>query len=213
MLETVVGIPLKSSPFQENNLLVSMLTKEHGLITLFLNSPKQTLLPFSTVECVLSKGKSDLYYVREAKLLHPSPQAPTWEVATACTTMRELLLSLPEATRDARVFLLLAAIVQHLHLASKPQLLATAFCLKVIAHEGLITDERKCPQCSGEGLHFADGEFSCSKHAAQWAIAFTKEEAELMDVMLNSRNLAEIDSLAAEAPLLLKLQMLAKGGT
>jgi hypothetical protein len=200
------AIILKRSLFEEKASLIDLFCQQSGLVKLFVQGANTALHPFCLVECVLQKGKKDLYYLKEASCLAllPKERTPaTLEVAT------RLSLALTSMTRDADVYALYKSFLSHAHMAKRPHNWIASFLLKLLAHEGLLSLD---PPPSAHA--FDAGEWL--EEGPAWSLQFTPEEIQTLLDLARSRSLFDIDEKIVSETLVMKINQMfenAKGGT
>ena len=142
------GITLRSIEYKERQRILTLFTKECGLVSLIIKglSPKKPLLltlstPFCIADFHYLKGRSDLHHFQDATLTDPLTSLRTsFSHLTAAGEMASAILSsqLPEK-KSPSLYLLLKAYFLHLHAFPEPPLLSVSFQLKLLLHEGLLS--------------------------------------------------------------------------
>lgn len=202
------AIVLKTTPFEEKALLIDLFCEESGPIKIFSNNIRQPLQPYSLIECVLQKGRKELYYLKETTFLKQLPLSRTPLIFGICERLHAALSS---ATRDPQVYALFKAFLEHLHLAKRPKNLLASFLLKLLVHEGQLSLSRNAVSTT-----FVDGEWVCEENAPAWGLHFKEKEIEQLIFLATSRSLLAIDERNVEEICLMKINQvfeIAKGGT
>ena len=201
------GIILDNNPFEERACLIDLFSQEMGVVKIFSHTREAGFQPFSLVECVLHKGRKDLFYLKEAKCLGRLPKEANPTVLEVCLRLKESLKSIK--AHDEILYRLFEAYLKHLHMALQPKNLLASFLLKLLFHEGLLASETVCADCDHpRALFFADGRWFCPRHSPIWALEFSIEELGNLRRLAYSRSLLEIDELETTERLLMKINQL-----
>ena len=142
----MLGIVLKTIPYQENGRIVTLFTDTSGVISLFIKrlSIKNLHLqnvtsPLSLSEFQLEKRKSDLYFFQDATLLDPFLEIRRdLDRLTATQKLFGLILkSQPPEKPAPLLFLLLLNYLKAVKTTMAPKNYALSFMTKILRHEGL----------------------------------------------------------------------------
>ena len=147
MHEKVEGVTLLAKSFGENNKIISVFTKEKGLISLMikrLSQKKSSLFalasPFCVGEFVYKVGKGDIYTILDAAILKENFELrSSFETIECAAKMTRAILNsqMPHKSAPA-VYMLLKAYLGNLWQFERPQTLLASFYLKILLHEGLL---------------------------------------------------------------------------
>ena len=140
---TDYGIVLRSFNYKEKSRIISLYTRSSGVISLISRKAQPHL---TTTLCygefLYSKGRSDLYSLKEGKSLNMHlPLRASFDLLQTASKMLQTILDtqFPEKPSPNLFDLLLTYL--H-HLPKNPDALYTSFLLKLLKHEGqLIHDE------------------------------------------------------------------------
>lgn len=191
------GLVLKSLDYKQRQRIITVLTEDRGLITLIvkgLNRTQGSLLlltnPLSHGEFHYSVHRSDLYTLRDATLIHPHLELRS-QVAflqTAGEICQGLLSSqLPGKPAPKLYQLTLSYLKQIPHHENLPSLSAS-FLLKILKHEGFVSQQRSCTECGGFASHLAFGEAFCTLHAPRNSIFLNDDEWQLLFTWMEARD-------------------------
>ncbi len=147
ILEKTEGIVLRSLDYKERERIVTLFTKEAGLISLIIKglSKKNFHLlslstPFCCAEFIYTKGRSDLYRFQDGSLLEGYPLLRTkWNhLKTAASLTQNILHSQLPGKSAPLLYALFNTCLKQIAHFEDPAPLVASFTLKLLAHEGLI---------------------------------------------------------------------------
>ncbi len=148
MQESVEGVVLKSLLFKENHRIVTLFTKQSGLISFIakrVKSPEKMALltPLSQIEVICEKKQSDLYLLQDATLISDHLfLREKWDYLETAGKMGSLLLQSQMAGKPAPLlYALFTACLKQLPLFEEPITLLLLFHLKLLTHEGVLSWE------------------------------------------------------------------------
>lgn len=208
------GIILRAIPFQEFHRILTVFTSESGLIKVFVSNFGQSsaaknnfFQPFSRIEIILTKGKGDLYYYKDGTLIENYytrclPELANHYLHGAAGIAKALLLSQLAGKAAPKLFLLLDAYLKNLATSGASQSLISSFQLKLLVHDGLLSTETCCSECSKElpSLRIAAcGGFYCQEHAPANSFSLSEAESKMLLLLTTSRSLAEITAQDLQA--------------
>lgn len=199
------AIVIKRVPFEEGSCLIDLFGEKNGLIKIFTKD-QSPLHPFSLVDCVLQKGRSELFYIKEAHVLALLPEKRTPDTLFLAAQLSD---AMSHISRDADVYALYKAFMSHLHLANRPKNWVASFLLKLLSHEGLLSLKP-----GNRATIFDAGEWH--EKGPAWGLAFAEEEINTLLFLAKSRSLFEIDEKNVSETLVMKINQMfenAKGGT
>lgn len=196
--ERHVGILLQALPYLGHRIL-KIFTPDAGLLTLMAKHVKAKdaahTMPFCRAEWVFRKTRSDIYPLKEAKLLDPlsSLREQYSTLMNAGSIASDLLRSqLPHRSAQLLYDLLLASLT---HLPRNPAAIAQSFRLKLLQFEGMLSLRPTCMRCEEKASYLSRGESRCSRHSLPESIAFDDEEWQTMLVLGLGRRFSEFDHI------------------
>ncbi|MGR3973025.1 MAG: DNA repair protein RecO [Candidatus Rhabdochlamydia sp.] len=143
------GIILKTIPYQEKKSIVTLLTKDHGIISLFVRQEKSfkghsLINTFSHIDLVYQKIKtSECFALKEGTMIESHYfLRETWSRLEAAGKMSAAILftQFPGKSSPLLYHLLLACFKQLPHFKSSLTLV-TLFYLKLLTYEGVLSWE------------------------------------------------------------------------
>jgi len=147
--DKVEGIILVSRPFRERDRLLTLFSKEMGLLKLIAlrvgGSKKIRGLfvdPLSKGEFIFKKrDKSDLFPLKEGSLLDPFLHLrEDYSLIEAAGNMANALLRTQSLQKPApHLYQLFTYLLQKLNFSVHPDLITTIFQLRLLKHEGLFS--------------------------------------------------------------------------
>lgn len=201
------GIVLHSIKYRDYDQIVTLFTREEGLIQLLVKRAytkaqgfgNQTAL-FVEAHHIYTKGRGDLYISKEISPLsfHLELRQSTACLEAAVQLAKTILHSqMPAKACPSlyELFLFYLKAVAKFPLATR---LVASFRLKLLRYEGLFGVTPQCALCQ-ESLHahyLYQGESFCEQHAPPGAIFLSLEEAAAFYTLAFSRSLVELESLA-----------------
>lgn len=174
------GIVLNSFPFSEKDKILTLFTKERGIVKLFVKGRQffnQALTERYTVgDFLYSQGRGDLYQFCDGSVLEQNPQL---RLSFEALQMGEKLASaiLQSQWQDKEAPHLFDLFLVFLKKVPAEGLYAP-FLLKILKHEGVLQLEPICSSCGSaleRGWRFG-GERFCKGHAPNTSLEFNDEE-------------------------------------
>lgn len=204
------GILLRSTPYQEYDIILELLTAENGRMNLIRKAPKRRQersapLPlFCVVEAVYTPGKAGAAGPGLARCSELTPlrwhmglRQQFSRIAAAAAFVKAIRAALLPGVSAPKIYALLLSYLAALAAGSPPNALVASFQLKLLRHEGLWRDiGTKCCRCGAliVAVCAVRGcETFCPCHAPSHAIPFTQQDAFLLNA------LAAIQSFSALA--------------
>lgn len=174
MLQQTEGIILQGLPFQEYDRILTLFSREEGLIKLILKGKNKKQIespPLTQAEFVYLKGSSDLFKCREFSPLNSFQKIRLnlQSLQAACEMMQAILESQLLHHPAPLLYQLLIWSLHKIPMVLDPFFLLESFRLKLLQHEGLLNAN-------------ALGEF------------FTEEESSILHSLLHFQTIAEIQS-------------------
>lgn len=209
MIEETLAITLQSIPYIEKKRIVTAFSQERGLISFILQdlsnkNPYFALCsPFCLAELILLKTKSELFILKESKVLdeHLSLRKELSHIQSAYLMAKAIMDSqLPHKSAPS-LFLLLKTYLKHIPNVEFQNSILISFLLKILIHEGLIHLHEKCNLCDKKASHLHKGEALCSEHTIQYCHGFSNEEYELLIKLGQIKNISELKDLESSTDL------------
>ncbi len=152
MEETVEGIVLRSQPYREKARIITLFTPL-GVMSLIVKrmAPRYLSLttPFSHGEYQIVRGRSDLFALHDATLLHEHLElrSSLTHLRVAGALAQGILRSQWPLKGSPALFTLYKAYHQRVASCGNPQALLASFYLKALRLEGILTleDEEMAP--------------------------------------------------------------------
>ena len=178
MLQRTEGIVLRTTQYGEADLIVTFLTKDHGIIKVFAKSPRKTRSRFgSSLEpltcCRISFwGKEDAALPRltQADIIHAFRTVrESLRCFVRASELIELTLHLvPERDRSRNVYSLLMDSLAIMETGCESRLTGLYFKLRLLDMTGFLPGLQTCGRCGGKGdaFHLSHGTVLCGKCAA-----------------------------------------------
>ena len=145
------GIVLKSTNYQESSRILSLFTKNSGIISVIvkrLNPKKSTLINLTTPLCraefIYRKGKSSLYTYIDGSILDLHlPLRQSYIHLTTASNLLKLVSSSQFPEKPApHLYQLLSLFLKKIPLFTDPSVLFSTFQLKLLKFEGLLSINR-----------------------------------------------------------------------
>lgn len=218
--ERATGIILESRPFEDAHKILNVFTFESGLIKLFIQNAERKALPlqpYCKMEFVYRKGKSDLDYYLEAKLIKTlpvinkeDPKRGLLEIHIAHHLRKTLLRTLCTSQPAPQLYLLFEAYLTTLPLVNHPENLLCSFQLKWMVYEGILLIENQCKECHIplQESYYCSGEPFCKLHARPDSLYFSGEETRELSQLTQSRSISEVDEPLITFELSKKIELL-----
>jgi DNA repair protein RecO (recombination protein O) len=150
MEERAEGIVLRSLDYKERERIITVLTKEMGIISLIAKRMTQgrshlvaLTTPFTHAEFLFRKGRSELMPLIDGTLLseHRELRSSYASLQSAGQLLQMILLSQFPGKPAPALYALLLAYLGHLPTSKNRAGLASSFFLKLLKHEGLFPIE------------------------------------------------------------------------
>lgn len=139
------GIVLDVIPYRDNDLVVSVFTKDHGLVKLMLKGRKRrgAWSKLSRGEFLVTKGRGDLWRCHEAVVVdtYVSLRQSFEHLSCAIAFLDAVRRSQMPEKPAIQLYQLMLCYLERLPEMMCPQTLACSYYLKVLRHEGLLCVE------------------------------------------------------------------------
>ncbi len=186
--------------------IATVFTRQHGVIKLMIKGGLSTkrhrgapVSPLTRAEFVYFLGRGDLYQCTEVSPLERYHQDnPTYAHLEAACAMSQAVRQSQLLEKPApKLYELLQIFLTGLRYAQDPAGWTVSFLLKVLRHEGLISNFSTCVHCETPltNVYIGRGEAFCSLHAPAEPIILTDEEAKLVECLLKTRSVSELDAI------------------
>jgi DNA repair protein RecO len=167
--EKTKAITLKSTPFKDSSKIVKLLTLDLGIISCIVNisNKKSSSISFSTPftisEVVIRKKNSDLYNVKDLKIINSNLhlRENLTFLKTASKMINAILKSQFPIQNSKNIFNLLLKYLENIKI--NPEAIYLSFLLKILLNESIIKPSEKCNICSLDALAIDSGESICLK--------------------------------------------------
>ncbi|MGD2170162.1 MAG: DNA repair protein RecO [Chlamydiota bacterium] len=212
-----LGITLRSYPFRDTSQIVKVYTKEYGLISLLIkgitskNSQKISLSSsFTFAEFYFKKGKNDLHYFTEGKILDLHlPLRKSLERIQAGTKICQAVLKMQEPEKkNELLFSLLTRFIKKIETSTKPLNYLYSFRMKSLLLEGLMHMSFYCSHCKAPVSYIYLGECFCQEHAPCNATLFSSEELACLFQLSYTKSFAEMEKTDVSKKLEEKMEAL-----
>lgn len=183
------GIVLHIIPYKDYDQIVTLLTLEHGLISIIaFGSRRQKsqikLTPLLQGEFILRKGKNALYICEEISVI--SYHLEIRDQLNSLTTASEFISAIRSSQLAEKpvpaLYQLLIFYLKKLSRVEDHTTLCANFLIKVLLHEGLLGFSPACCHCQETMNHYdvEAGESYCAQHLPLNAITLSTEDIELI---------------------------------
>ncbi|WP_316358643.1 DNA repair protein RecO [Candidatus Neptunichlamydia sp. REUL1] len=200
----VEGVVLRATPYRENDRILTVLTPDRGVISLYvrrLSKSQPAILNLTTPLCraefVFKKGKTDLYRFLDGTIinLHLPLRRSYRHLEVAGKILQAILKTQMPGKDSYSLYLLLISFLKKLPEAVEPETFWATFQLKLLKHEGLLEIAENCLLCSSApAMQILDGESRCSQCGGALGFPFKNEEWRILRNLFDTRS---FDSLLA----------------
>jgi DNA repair protein RecO (recombination protein O) len=196
MEEKVEAIVLKSIPFQDSHRIITIFSKEMGLLSLIvkkISSPHLLALtsPFCLGEFLFKRGRGELFSFQDGTLLDSLSflRNDFASIASASRMGKAILDSHLPQSLASQLYPLFLSYLRQLPAFDKKENLVSSFFLKMLLHEGLLHLSSSCNVCKEKAASYLfRGESLCSLHQEKGAFSFSKEDWKIVEVLAYSRS-------------------------
>jgi DNA repair protein RecO (recombination protein O) len=219
VLSRTEGIVLRSSVYGEADLIVTYLTGDHGIISVFAKSPRKVKSRFGSSLEPLTHSRISYFGKEDANL----PRLTQSDIITPFHVLREdynsfirlcgiiemMIHFLPERDPNAGMFALLHSLLARIRPGECNTLYYLYFKVRFLGMSGYLPKLDACGRCSkkstdGDGgkFYISHGALICDSCKADGASAVTLSRAALRFYMSFVKwNLSNIDRVSAPEPL------------
>lgn len=205
------GVVLRATPFKENDRILSVLTPDRGILSLYVrglskSKPQGVNLatPLCRAEFVFKKGKSDLHRFLDGTILDLHlPLRQSYRHLEAGGKMLNAILKTQMPGKNSHaLYLLLTSFLKKLSEATYPETFWTTFLIKLLKHEGLLEISPTCLACSLPARYIVSGESRCKDHSQGEGFVFKEEEWMLLLTLFETRSFDTLLTLQLPTPLM-----------
>jgi DNA repair protein RecO (recombination protein O) len=218
-MEKTEGITLQSIPYKERERIVTIFTKENGIISVIVKNlsskkPKFFSLnsPFCLADFIYKTGRSNIHFLKEVTVLneHLFLRKDLEFINNAYLMSKAILDSqMPNKKAPALYFLLKGYLKKIPKIKSQKSLLVS-FLLKVLLHEGVLNINEKCNLCENKASSIHQGECICPHHSSNYSHNFSLEEFESLKSLAHIKSFLKIEEIKIEETLKEKTLILFK---
>jgi len=194
----VEGVVLRATPYRENDRILTVLTPDRGVISLYvrgLSKNKPAVLNLTTPLCraefIFKKGRSDLYRFLDGSIidLHLPLRRSYRHLEVACKILQAILKTQMPGKDSYALYLLLISFLKKLPEAKEAETFWATFQLKLLKHEGLLEIAEKCLSCaSAPAMQILDGESRCAGCGEEHGFSFKDEEWKTLRTLFDVRS-------------------------
>jgi DNA repair protein RecO (recombination protein O) len=211
------GIVLKSLDYKERQRIVTVFTKNFGLISLIFNSISRRnarMLSLSTSFCigefVFSRGRSELFRFQDGSVANDmfSLRSRFAHLQAAGAIAQAVLCSQLPGKPAPELYSLMESYLKQIPHFDNPSPLASSFILKLLKHEGMLVLSDHCSLCGSPTIFLSQGESLCRAHAQPGSQSFTSHELEVMQLLLSARRFDQLHAISLDETLSSKIPFL-----
>ena len=194
----VEGVVLRATPYRENDRILTVLTPDRGVISLYvrgLSKNKPAVLNLTTPLCraefIFKKGRSDLYRFLDGTIidLHLPLRRSYRHLEVAGKILQSILKTQMPGKDSYALYLLLISFLKKLPEAIEPETFWATFQLKLLKHEGLLEIAENCLSCaSAPAMQILGGESRCSQCGGELGFPFKDEEWKTLRNLFDARS-------------------------
>lgn len=200
------GIILRSLPYRENDRILTLMTKEQGILQAILykkNMPAANCSLSSKIELIYKEGRGNLAFGLDIHLLDANEK-----IRNSLAAMLEVgkLLSITLKTQIEKkpaveIYTLLRLLISLSSEMTDPEILTLIYSIKIFLLEGMIDAHMHCSVChqSATLTHFSKGEWFCKEHTNEYAIETGHSVIEAWCTLVYIRQLDKIKKLTFSA--------------
>ena len=196
-LEKVEGIVLRSFPYKEKNHIITVFSRENGLISLLTKKRAALSNCFCKGEFIYRKTNSDLYRLSDGSILdtHLHLRDSSKTLFAVGKMGKAILTLLPPQASSVSIYQLFTSYITQISHFPNPYVLSTSFYLKLLKHEGLLHIHPLCNRCRKQrSSHLFHGESLCSNCHVGLS-SFSLEEFQTLYVLSESRSFNQLEKL------------------
>ncbi len=204
MEEQTEAIVLRSIKFKEQQRIITLFTKESGVLSLIVkgvHQKKGSLINLTTPLCRgefhYRKGPSNLHRFLDGSILdmHLPLRQSYDHLETASLHLQAINISQLPDTPAPILYALCASYLKQLKEFDHPKTLTGSFYLKLLKHEGLIALHSKCHQCNAVAQTLSEGENLCTMCSMPNSFHFTSEEWDSLLILSSARAFKDLQTV------------------
>jgi recombinational DNA repair protein (RecF pathway) len=205
-----LGIVLKTISFKDNQRIISVFTKDHGLIRLIVKGLRagrsyaiSITSPLTMIEVTFKRARfGEIGFFREAALVESYAKLKNeyYNLNTAGKMVRAILYSQIYEKAAPSLFLLLHAYLNKISSFENPQNLLCSFYLKILLHDGLLNVEQIINALDHQNLPLND------KYAPPQALELNSQLWQKLTTLATSRDFSAIRTLQLDTSFLEKIE-------
>jgi DNA repair protein RecO len=211
--EKTKAITLQSIPYNDKSKIINVLTKDYGVISLFvndINSKKNSFMSISSLFCsseiLYQKKSSEIFTLKDATVIddHFFLRKELSFIASAMQMAKAVLTSQFPQKKALGIYLLLEKYLKNIPI--NPVAISSSFILKLLSYEDFLALKENCNVCSNKSLFLNNGESLCSSHAPDYSFNFTEEEYTILLILTYARNFSLLKDLEISSDLSKKIK-------
>ena len=196
------GVVLRSIPYKERDRILTLFTRESGVISLYVagvsskNTNKATLTsPLTRGEFLFKKGRGDLYRFIDGTILdlHLPLRKSYAHLDVAGKLLKALLNTQLPGKEAFPLYQLLLAFLNFLPKAKDPMTLYIAFQIKLLKYEGLLSLTSLCQACDALASQIVEGESLCKECGG--GMRFEPSEWETLCMLFETQSFSTLKDL------------------
>lgn len=198
---------ISSINFKEYDQIVTVFTKEKGLIQLFArgarrlkNSFRTLVQPLQLIEIDYFQRKSSLFSLQEGYIIQAFPYIRnSYDHLEAAFAILSILKSeLEPEQASPLLFELIYRYFTHFFETKKPLFFSLSFALKLLKHEGKLNSCLACQSCNSPILEggYCEGDWFCNQHMKSYSIPLSISEVKLIKAALFIRSFGQLKEYA-----------------
>ncbi len=215
------GIILKVIDFGEYDQIMTVFTRERGIIKLIFKKKKPSqenpmvkISPLVRAEFIYSETKGGIWKCREISTFNhylKLRENYAW-LESAARLINCILISQEEQKPAPKLYQLLTLYLEKIPLTSNLHSLEISFMALILKHEGLINVDLHCSLCQKplHSLHISRGDHFCSIHAPLDAFVLDDAETLAWLQIIASQTFTELQSVTIPSSLPPKIENLFK---
>ncbi len=216
--EKTEGIVLRAFDYKDRQRIVTLFSQDAGLISVIikgLSKKNYRLLslstPFSQIEILYSKGKSDLFRFVDGSVLEENMRLREQYayLQAAGSLAQAVLRSQMPGKPSPALYLLFRSFLKQIPTFANLSLLVPSFQLKLLRHEGLLSLTPECAHCQDHPARFLlKGESVCEHHYTPEAHPFTPTEWNMLLTLDQAQSFSSLNLPQFTPPLADKISTL-----
>ncbi len=206
MLNNTSGIVLKNYPFKENYRFVLVFTKDLGLLKFMIKGlgiKKSRLItltsPLTHIEFSYTPARTgDLHFFNDISLINAFDKLKTEYTLLegAGKMLRALIDSQMPAVPAPKLFDLFCMYLNRLNSDAEMRAISMSFYLKILLHEGLLSLDEMCSNCSGNRPStFWQQQPVCQACAPQSVLSFSEPEWQAMSSLATVKKFSDFSAI------------------